>query len=67
MDYFDFVDGLFHDQPSVRALRFSLVGGGEAPAGEANILWFVRDDETAVCVAGSIAGELVDHLSQVAR
>ncbi len=67
MDYFEFVDGLFGDQPSVLALRLSLVVLGEGYEGEGSILWFVRDDDAAVCLAGSMAARFAGHPSRVAR
>ena len=67
MDYFDFVDGIFSDHPSVLALRFSLVVLGEAGKGESNTLWFVRDAPAAICAAGSLAPNLSGRPFQLAQ
>ncbi len=67
MDYFDFVDGVFSDQPSVLALRFSLLALGKAGTEESNTLWFVRDDDSAVCAAGSLAVGFASRLQPLVR
>ncbi len=67
MDYLDFVDAMFHDQPSVLALRFSLVVPGNAPNEESSILWFVRDDDRALCLVGSVAPGFRGYPDRLAR
>jgi len=67
VDYFDFVDGLFSDRPSVMALRFSLVKLGEEGRGESNTLWFVRDAAAAICAAGSLASTVKGRPFQLAQ
>ncbi len=67
MDYFDFVDGVFNDQPSILTLRFSLMALGKAGTEESNTLWFVRDDDSAVCAAGSLATGFSSRLQLLVR
>ena len=67
MDYFDFADAVFSDQPEVLALRLSLVERGSGTEQESNRVWLVRDNDEALCVAGAVAGFWGGRLAEWAR
>ena len=67
MDYFDFADAVFSDQPDVLALRLSLVQRESGTEQESNRVWIVRDSDEALCLVGGVAERWGGRLTEWAQ